>query len=311
MDSTRKIVECVPNFSEGRRPEVVEAIARPIRETRGAVLLDVSADPDHNRSVFTMVGSPEAMLEAAFRGARAAVDLIDMERHQGGHPRIGAADVIPFIPVRGVDMAECVALARQLGERVAGELGVPVYLYGEAATRPERRNLRDLRQGQYEGLKNEIARPERLPDYGPPRMHPTAGASIVGARKPLLAFNVNLAPGDKTVADAVARKVRASSGGLPQVMAAGIRLEDRGLAQVTMNLTDTEVTPAQVAFEAVKTEAAARGATVTESEIVGLVTLEALLDVVRASLQVPNLKVEQVLEARLLDLLLEERSPAK
>lgn len=304
MSQGKRIVECVPNFSEGRRAEVVKAIADAVASASGAMLLDASADADHNRCVLTLIGEPQAVAEAAFRGVRTAVDLIDMERHTGGHPRIGAADVVPFIPVRGVDMAACVALARSVGERVARELAVPVYLYGEAATVPGRRNLKDIRKGQYEGLKTEIAKAERKPDFGPARMHPTAGATIVGARKPLVAYNVDLSTADKALADAIARKVRASSGGLPNVMAAGIDMAERGRAQVSMNLTDTGVTPVHVAYEAVKESAGAAGADVVESEVIGLVPLEALLDVVRHYLRLPSLRADQVMEARLLDLAL-------
>lgn len=307
MANAVEIVECVPNFSEGRRPAVVEAIAASMQGVAGAALLDVSLDADHNRCVLTLVGSPDAVAEAVFRGVRTAAGLIDMERHQGGHPRVGAADVIPFIPVRGLDMSRCVDLARRVGERIARELEIPVYLYGEAAALPERRSLGAIRKGQYEALKVEIGRPERRPDFGPPRLHPTAGATIVGARKPLLAYNVDLATEEKTLADAIARKVRTSSGGLPGIMAAGIEMKERRRVQVSMNLTDTDVTPVQVAFEAVRREAEARGVEVAESEIIGLVTLEALLDAVRHYLRMPGLKAEQVLEARLLTLLLEER----
>jgi glutamate formiminotransferase len=303
-----RIVECVPNFSEGRRPEVVESIATAVGSVAGAALLDTSADGDHNRCVLTVVGDPEAVAEAAFRGVRTAVDLIDMEKHQGGHPRIGAADVVPFIPVRGIDVAGCVGLARRLGERIAGELKVPVYFYGEAAAVPERRNLKDIRKGQYEALKSEVERPGREPDLGPRRLHPTAGATIVGVRKPLLAYNIDLSSTDKSLADAIARKVRTSSGGLPNVMAAGIEMSGRKRVQVSMNLTDTDVTPVHVAYEAVRGEAEARGVEVAESEVIGLVTLEALLDAVRHYLRLPGLKAEQVLEARLLDLLLQKEA---
>ena len=303
-----RIIECVPNFSEGRRPGVVGSIAAAVGSVAGAALLDTSADGDHNRCVLTVVGDPGAVAEAVFRCVRAAVELIDMERHQGGHPRIGAADVVPFIPVRGMSVGECVALARKLGERIAGELEVPVYFYGEAAAVPERRNLRDVRRGQYEGLKSEVERPGREPDVGPRRLHPTAGATIVGVRKPLLAYNIDLDSTDRSLADAIARKVRASSGGLPSVMAAGIEMSGRKRVQVSMNLTDTGVTPVHVAFEAVRDEAEARGMGVVESEVIGLVTLEALLDAVRHYLRLPGLRAEQVLEARLLDLLLEREA---
>ncbi|MDD3599387.1 MAG: glutamate formimidoyltransferase, partial [Firmicutes bacterium] len=239
----QKVVECVPNFSEGRRPEVVEKIVEAIKEAAGIRVLDYSSDASHNRTVVTFVGSPEACEEAAFRAIARARDLIDMEKHEGEHPRLGATDVVPFIPISGATMEECVEIAHNVGKRVGEELEIPVYLYEEAATRPERRNLADVRRGEYEGLKGSIGTPERAPDFGPARVHPTAGATIIGARMPLIAFNVNLGTSDIKLARKIARAVRASSGGLAYVKALGVMLEEKQMAQVSMNLVNYVKTP--------------------------------------------------------------------
>ncbi|MQL52277.1 glutamate formimidoyltransferase [Desulfofundulus thermobenzoicus] len=293
-----KLVECVPNFSEGRRPEVVRAIVAA-GEKCGVKILDWTMDADHNRSVVTFAGEPEAVLEAALAMIREAAARINMEEHRGAHPRIGAADVVPFVPIGGVTMAECVALARCLGERVARELEIPVYLYEEAATRPERRNLAHVRRGEYEGLKEEIARPERRPDFGPARLHPTAGAVVIGARKPLIAFNVNLGTDDPAVARAIARALRAKDGGLTFVKALGVELKDRRQVQVSMNLVDYERTPIYRALELVRLEAARYGVSVVGTEIVGLVPLDALLGSLEYYLQSESFRREQVLEVKL------------
>lgn len=293
----KRIVECVPNFSEGRRPEIVARIVSAMRAVGGASVLDVASNAHHNRTVVTMVGSPEAMEEAAYAGIAAAIRLIDMTAHQGEHPRIGAADVVPFVPVRGVSMDECVAMARRLGERVGRELAIPVYLYEAAATRPERRNLPDIRRGEYEGLARDIGvDPARAPDYGPAQMG-KAGATVIGARPPLIAFNVNLETTDLTVAKAVARSVREATGGLPAVKALGIIAGER--VQVTMNLTDYRRTPVYRAFQVVETEAHRRGVAVYNSEIVGLLPGEALLDVAVDALRLSGFSSDQVLENRL------------
>lgn len=296
-----KLVECVPNFSEGRRRQVVETIVAAMVAVSGARVLDHSSEPSHNRTVVTLVGPPESVLEAAFRGVAKAVELIDMERHEGGHPRIGAADVIPFIPVQGVTMDECVALAEALGERIAQELGVPVYLYEEAARSQERRRLETIRRGQYEGLKQEISSsPARRPDFGPPRLHPTAGACVVGARPPLVAFNVNLNIDNIEVAKAIARAVRESSGGLVNVKAVGLTVGDGRVAQVSMNLVNTAKTPIPRALELVRAEARRYGATVSGTEIVGLVPAAALLDAAAYYLGLAGFDPDrQVLERRL------------
>ena len=294
-----RIVECVPNFSEGRRGEVIEAISEAIREVPGVKLLDCQSNPSHNRSVLTFVGEPEAVKEAAFRGAKRAAELINMEEHRGEHPRIGAADVIPFIPISGVTMEECVELARELGRRIAEELKIPVYLYEEAATRPERRNLAAIRKGGYEGLREEITRPERHPDFGEPRMHPTAGATVVGARPPLIAFNINLNTPDVRIAKRIARAIRGSSGGFRDVKALGITIEERKVAQVTINMCNYKTAPLYRVFEVVRAEAARYGVDILGSEIVGLVPVDALIDVAEYFLRLEGFEKNQVLEKRL------------
>ncbi|MGQ9887032.1 MAG: glutamate formimidoyltransferase [Aggregatilineales bacterium] len=291
------LVECVPNFSEGRRAHVVDQIVDAIAVVAGVSVLDRHSDPDHNRSVITFIGHPEAVLEAAYRGIAAAAQLIDMDQHSGQHPRIGAADVVPFVPVRGVTLADCAALAQRLGERVGRELGIPVYLYEAAALRPGRRALPDVRRGEYEGLKVAIATdPSRLPDYGPARIGP-AGAVAVGARPLLVAFNVYLSTEDVEVARQIARAVRETSGGLPRVRALGMLVS--GQAQVSMNLTDVSQTPLYRVFEAVRREAERRGVAVTRSEIVGMVAQQVLLDAARWYLQLDTFSPEQIIENRL------------
>ena len=263
-----RIIECVPNFSEGRRPGVIDRIVESIAAVPGVKVLDVQSDADHNRSVVTFVGEPEAVAEAAFRGVARAAELIDMGHHRGEHPRMGATDVVPFVPISGVTMDDCVQLARRLGERVGSELDIPVFLYEEAATRPDRRNLAEVRRGEYEGLRAEIeTNPDRAPDFGPARMG-KAGATAIGARPPLVAFNVYLDTGDVDAARAVARAVRHSSGGLRHVKALGLLVEGR--AQVSMNLTDYRQTPIHRVLEMIRSEAAGSGGSVGSSEGGGL-----------------------------------------
>ncbi len=293
----KRIVECVPNFSEGRRQDVIDRIVAAMAQVEGVHVLDVQSDLDHNRSVVTAVGVPSAMAEMAFRGIAKAAELIDLDHHRGGHPRIGAMDVVPFVPVRGVDLEDCAALARQLGARVGEELGIPVYLYEEAALRPERRNLADLRRGEYEGLRNEIASDSsRVPDYGPRELG-TAGATAIGARPPLVAFNVYLSTSDVGPAKAIARAVRHSTGGLRFIKALGLLVE--GQAQVSMNLTDYNRTPIHRVLELIRVEAARYGINITRSEIVGLLPSQALLDAARFYLQLHGFSPEQILENRL------------
>src|SRR5207253_8217983 len=273
-----EIVECVPNFSEGRRKEVVDEIAKSIASVSGVRVLDAEMDSDHNRSVITFIGDRAGVAEAAFQGARTAVARIDMNGHRGAHPRVGALDVLPFVPILGVTMDDCGALARSVGKRIADELQVPVYLYEAAATRPDRKALPNLRRGEYEGLKAAIETdPDRKPDFGPSRLHPTAGACIVGARPVLIAWNVNLGTKDVGIAKRIAKAIRESDGGLPAVRAKGFELPDRGLVQVSMNMTDYQRTSLVQAFEAIRSLAAEEGVEIIESEIIGLVPLDAIL----------------------------------
>ncbi|MBU2611342.1 MAG: glutamate formimidoyltransferase, partial [Chloroflexi bacterium] len=289
------LVECIPNFSEARRPEVVEAILQAIA-TAKVVILDHHADSDHNRTVVTFIGPPQAVEEAAFRGIQKAAELIDLNQHTGSHPRMGATDVVPFVPIAGVSMADCVAMASRLGERVGRELNIPVYLYEEAATREDRRNLENIRKGQYEGLKKEIRKRVRKPDYGPARLGP-AGATVIGARHPLIAFNVYLDTEDVSIAKAIAKIIRQSSGGLPCVKALGMLVEGR--AQVSMNLTNFRQTSIQTVVEAIRGEAARHGVSIHHNELVGLIPQEALTDAAVACLQLDRFKPDQILESHL------------
>lgn len=291
------LVECVPNFSEGRRPEVIAAIVAAIRAGGEVQVLDVSSDADHNRSVVTFVGAPDAVEQAAFAGIAKAAELIDLNTHTGEHPRMGATDVVPFIPLRDIEMADCVVLARRLGERVGRELQIPVYLYEAAATRPERVNLADIRKGQYEGIKAEIGvDPKRDPDFGPARLGP-AGCTAIGARQFLIAYNIYLSTDKVEIADKVAKAVRHLSGGLRFVKAKGFLVE--GQAQVSMNLTDFTRTPLARVQEMVRREAARYGVTITRSELVGMTPQQALVDAAQWYLQLDNLKPEMILENRL------------
>ncbi|HXG34842.1 MAG TPA: glutamate formimidoyltransferase [Bryobacteraceae bacterium] len=296
----RRLVECVPNFSEGRDAARVEDIASAIASVPGVVILDREMDADHNRSVITFAGPPEAVLEAAFRGVERAVALIDLNRHEGVHPRIGAADVVPFVPVEGVTLEDCVRLAERLGEAVWQRLRVPVYFYEAAARRPERVNLENIRRGQFEGLREEIeTNPDRAPDLGEPRLHPTAGATVIGARKFLIAYNINLGTADVEIAKKIARAIRFSSGGFRYVKAMGVPLASRNLAQVSMNLTDFEQTPIHRVFEAVRTEAARYGVNIVGSEIVGLIPRKAVEMAAEFYLRCENFSSGAVLENRL------------
>jgi glutamate formiminotransferase len=296
----RKVVECIPNFSEGRRAEVVDEIVAAIKSIPGAVLLDRESDSNHNRSVITFVAAPDRVVDAAIAAARKAAQLIDLNKHTGEHPRMGATDVIPFVPISGVTMEDCVQLARQCGERLWLELEIPVYLYEKAATRPERENLANVRKGQFEGIRDEITTNEaRRPDFGDARVHPTAGITAVGARPPLIAYNINLGTSDVEIANKVARAVRHMSGGLRYVKALGFELKDRGIVQVSMNMVNFEGTSLFRAFEMVKREAERWGVAVVGSEIIGLVPQAALNAVADFYLQLENFSADQILEQRL------------
>jgi glutamate formiminotransferase len=297
------LIECVPNFSEGRRAEVLDEIVQAIGQIDGVTLLDHSRDETHNRSVVTFAGAAESVVRGATAAVGRAIQLIDMEKHQGAHPRIGAVDVIPFVPLGGTRIEECVDLARRFGEQIAKLFDLPVYLYGEAALRPDRRRLADVRRGQYEGLKAEIGvNPEREPDFGPPHLHPRGGAVAVGARKPLIAFNVNLVSDDLALAKRIAHAIRESSGGLPAVQAMGVLLENPGeprRAQVSMNLVDWEKTGIGKVVGEIRQIARAAGTDVHHCELIGLAPTGALLEAAADALGLRDFSPDQALELRL------------
>jgi len=293
------IIECIPNVSEGRRPEIVDAIAAAVRAVPGVRLLDYSSDSSHNRSVFTLAGDAAPLKAAMLALYEQAVSAIDLRTHQGEHPRLGAVDVVPFVPIEGVTMSECVALAKDLAQEVGSRFGIPTFLYEEASTNPARKNLEDIRRGEYEGLAAKMKTPGWTPDYGPPEPHPSAGASVIGARMPLIAYNINLNTDRLDVAKKIAAAIRHSSGGLRYVKAAGFMLEDRGIAQVSMNLTNYQKTPIYRVFEMVKREAARYGVSILESEIVGLVPSAALVGAAEFYLQLERFGESQVLENKL------------
>ena len=290
---------CRRTFVSRRRPAVVEALVTAIRNVPGVRVLDYSSDPSHNRSVLTLAGEAAPLKAAILALFEQALATIDLRTHAGEHPRLGAVDVVPFVPIEGVTMAECVALASETAKAVAERFGVPVYLYEEASTNPARKNLEDIRRGEFEGLADKMRNPEWAPDFGPPAPHESAGASVIGARMPLIAYNINLATDRLDVAKRIAAGIRHSSGGFRFVKAMGIALEDRGIVQVSMNLTNFEKTPIFRVFEVVKREAARYGVNVLESEIVGLVPAAALVSTVDYFLQLSAFKSDQVLETRL------------
>ena len=293
------IIECVPNVSEGRRADVVAGIVDAVRRVPGARLLDYSSDASHNRSVITMAGDAAPLKAAVLALFEAAVGAIDLRAHTGEHPRMGAVDVVPFVPIDGVTMQECIALAADTARSVAERFAVPVYLYEEAASNPLRKNLEDIRRGGFEGLATKMSSDGWAPDFGPPVPHPSAGASVIGARMPLIAYNINLSTDRLDVAKKIAAAVRFSSGGFRFVKAMGVTLADRGIVQVSMNLTNYEKTPILRVFEAVRREAERYGVSVLESEIVGLVPSAALTDVAATALQLADFKRSQILEHRL------------
>ena len=295
-----RLIECVPNFSEGRDLTKVDALVEAMSAVPGVWVIDRTSDADHNRSVITLVGKPEAVAEAAIRAAGKAAELIDLTQHSGVHPRIGATDVIPFIPLEGISMDECVALARHVGQELWKRYRIPVYFYEAAATRPERVNLENIRRGQFEGLREAALRdPDRSPDVGEPRLHPTAGATAVGARKLLIAYNIYLDTNDVSIAKEIARAIRSSSGGLRHVKAIGLEIESRGLAQVSVNLTDFGETPLYRVFEMVKREAQHRGCAVVGSEIIGLIPRKAIELWGEYDLQLENFSPAAILENRI------------
>jgi len=292
------LIECIPNVSEGRRADVIAAMADVLRSA-GVHVLDVSSDPSHNRTVFTFAGTPDGVERAVLALFERAVADIDLRTHRGEHPRMGAVDVVPFVPIEGIAMAQCIALAKQVGATIAERFHVPVYLYEEASTNPLRKNLEDIRRGEFEGLAAKMAAAAWAPDFGSAAPHPTAGASVIGARMALIAFNINLATDRLDVAKKIAAGIRHSSGGYRFVKAAGFRLEPRGIVQVSMNLTNYEKTPMFRVFETVKREAARYGVAVLESEIVGLVPSAALNAAAEFYLQIDGFQPDQVLENKL------------
>jgi glutamate formiminotransferase / 5-formyltetrahydrofolate cyclo-ligase len=293
------IIECVPNISEGRRTDVIGRVVDAVRRVRGARLLDYSSDASHNRSVITMAGDAAPLKEAVLAIFETALADIDLRIHKGEHPRLGAVDVVPFVPIEGVTMEDCIALAKDTGRSVAERFTLPVYLYEEASSNPLRKNLEDIRRGEFEGLPAKMATDGWVPDYGPPTPHPSAGASVIGARMPLIAYNINLATDRLDVAKKIAAAIRFSSGGFRYVKAMGVTLADRGIVQVSINLTNYEKTPMLRVFEAVKHEAERCGVNVLESEIVGLVPSAALIDTAQSVLQLAGFKRTQILETRL------------
>src|SRR5579862_9108426 len=296
----KKLIECVPNFSEGRDAAKVDAIVAAMREVPGVYLLDRESDADHNRSVITLAGEPEPVAEAALRGVGKAAELIDLTKHTGAHPRMGATDVVPFIPIEGVTIEDCVVLAKKVGREIWERYRIPVYFYEAAAQRSERTNLENIRKGQFEGLREEVLRnPDRAPDVGEPRLHPTAGATVVGARKFLIAYNINLNTPDVSVANRIGKNIRFSNGGLRYVKAMGVDLRGRNLAQVSINLTDFEQTPIHRVFEMVKREAERYGVSIVGSEIVGLIPKRAIELTADFYLQFENFSPAQVFENKL------------
>jgi glutamate formiminotransferase len=295
-----KLVECIPNFSEGRNDALINEFADAIKATPGVMLLDFAPDASHNRTVFTMAGSPEGVMDAAFKAAKIAVEKIDLTKHTGEHPRMGAVDVIPFVPLKDMTTLECVEMSKTLGKKLWDELKLPVFLYEDSASTPERRNLAALRKGQFEGMAEKIKKPEFIPDYGD-ELHKTAGIVACGARPPLVAFNVNLNTPNIEVANKIAKLIRESSGGLKSVKSIGVMLEERNIAQVSINMTNYMQAPLYRALELVKIEAARFGVSVLGTEIIGLVPMNALIDCADYYLQIENFNSEkQVLENYLL-----------
>ena len=296
-----KLMECIPNISEGRRLDLVEEFADIVRAVPGVTLIDYSSDASHNRSVFTFLGDPDQVMEAAFRFAKHAVEKIDLRVHEGEHPRMGAVDVIPFVPIRDMDMAECVELSKKLGERIANELELPVFLYEESASAPHRKNLAAIRKGQFEGMAAKVLEDQWHPDFGGNRIHPSAGVVAVGARQPLIAFNINLDTSDVSIAKKIAKIIREKDGGFRAVKALGVMLEERNIAQVSINMCDYKQTPLYRVLEFVRFEAARYGVHVVGTEIIGLAPMMAFVDAADYYLQIEKFEpFKQVLECHLL-----------
>jgi len=299
MASMKKILECVPNFSEGRNLEIIEKIIQPFRGQKGVKLLDYQIDEDHNRSVVTVVGEPQALKVSVIESVGIAIDLIDMRTHTGQHPRMGAIDVVPFIPVQDISMQETIEFSKAVAEEVAEKYNLPIFLYEKSAKKTERQNLAAIRKGQFEGMTEKIKQQQWTPDYGPVEIHPTAGVTAMGARMPLVAFNVNLDTKQIEIANQIAKKVRHISGGLRHCKAIGIELKDRGIVQVSLNMTDYTQTALYRVFELIKIEAQRYGVNVVGSQIIGLVPMEALVDCAAHYLGLEDFTMQQVLEARI------------
>lgn len=296
-----RIMECVPNFSEGRDLQKIDRIVAPFRARAGVKLLDYSNDEDHNRLVVTVVGEPEPLRDAVLEAIGVAVELIDLNHHQGQHPRMGAVDVVPFIPIKGVSMDEAIALSREVGAEVAARYNLPVFLYEKSATAPHRENLAAIRKGEFEGMDEKIHQPEWHPDFGPAERHPTAGTVAIGARMPLVAYNINLSTPSLEIAHDIAKKIRFIGGGLRYCKAMGVELKERGITQVSINMTDYTRTALYRAFELVRIEARRYGVSIVGSEIIGLVPMEALIDTASYYLGLENFSMQQVLEARIME----------
>ena len=301
MAGMNKILECVPNFSEGRDLKIVEKIIDPFRKTDGVKLLDFQTDEDHNRSVVTVVGEPEPLKKSVIASMGIAIDLIDMTAHTGQHPRMGAIDVVPFIPVKNITVDEAVEVSKAVAQQVSNTFGLPIFLYEQSASNPGRQNLATIRKGQFEGMAEKIKDPDWKPDYGPAEIHPTAGVTAMGARMPLVAYNVNLDTGDIEIANQIAKQVRHISGGLRYCKGIGIELKDRGIVQVSLNMTDYTRTALYRVFELIKIEAQRWGVNVIGSEVIGLVPMQALIDCAEYYLGIENFSMEQVLETRIYD----------
>ncbi|MGD9303795.1 MAG: glutamate formimidoyltransferase [Desulfobacterales bacterium] len=299
MASMKKILECVPNFSEGRDLKKIEKIIEPFKGSGGVKLLDYQTDEDHNRSVVTVVGEPQPLKTAVIESMGVAIDVIDMRAHKGQHPRMGAVDVVPFIPLKEITMDEAIEISRETAQKVADTYSLPIFLYEKSATKPERQNLAAIRKGQFEGMPEKIKQPQWAPDFGPAQIHPTAGVTAIGARMPLVAFNVNLNTRHIEIANQIAKKVRHISGGLRYCKGIGIELKDRGIVQVSLNMTDYTQTALYRVFELIRIEAQRYGVNVIGSEIIGLVPMEALVDCASHYLGLEDFSMEQVLEARI------------
>ncbi|MDY4761731.1 glutamate formimidoyltransferase [Streptococcus thoraltensis] len=296
-----KIVECIPNFSEGRNQDVIDGLVETAKSIAGVTLLDYSSDASHNRSVFTLVGDDQAIQEVAFQLVKYASEHIDMTKHEGEHPRMGATDVCPFVPIKDITTAECVDISKKVAERINSELGIPIFLYEDSATRPERQNLAKVRKGQFEGMPEKLLEDDWAPDYGDRKIHPTAGVTAVGARMPLVAFNVNLDTDDVEIANKIAKIIRGSGGGYKYCKGIGVMLEDRNIAQVSMNMVNFEKCPLYRTFETIRFEAKRYGVNIIGSEVIGLAPAKALIDVAEYYLQVEDFDYnKQVLENHLL-----------